>query len=123
MYSYEGLALLRRIVVSIRAVIPSHFVLGIKMNASDYVDSVPVESSFHSLNKENQEARALDHICTIARWGGIDFIEVSGGDYESPGIFETSSTSLFILNLSIRISVKSWEITTSSILRAILSKS
>lgn len=35
--------------------------------------------------KEEQEIRALEHIRTLANWHAIDFMEVSGGDYENPG--------------------------------------
>ena len=28
---------------------------------------------------------ALEHILAMAQWGGVDIIEISGGDYEKPG--------------------------------------
>ncbi|KAF7345338.1 Nadph dehydrogenase [Mycena sanguinolenta] len=69
------LRLLHRIVTETRAVVPRNFILGLKMNSADYADSY-----------ENGDiSPALDHIRTIASWGSVDFIEISGGDYESPG--------------------------------------
>lgn len=57
----------------IRARVPSNFVLGVKMNAADYVEGGVTE------------AQALGQLQAIAEWGGVDFIEISGGDYENPG--------------------------------------
>jgi 2,4-dienoyl-CoA reductase-like NADH-dependent reductase (Old Yellow Enzyme family) len=71
----NALYLLHRIVLAIRAVVPKEFVLGIKLNASDYVDDT----------EDAEQDRALDHVRTIAGWGFVDFIEISGGDYENPG--------------------------------------
>jgi 2,4-dienoyl-CoA reductase-like NADH-dependent reductase (Old Yellow Enzyme family) len=75
-YSVDGdnaLRLLHRIVLGIRKSVPKDFVLGIKLNAGDYVDGMTCQD------------RALDHVCTIASWNRVDFIEISGGDYENPG--------------------------------------
>ncbi|KAH6918967.1 oxidoreductase [Coprinopsis sp. MPI-PUGE-AT-0042] len=71
----DGLEVLHRIVSRIRAAVPSSFVVGIKLNAADYS-----EGSLQG----HQSDRALRHILTISAWGGVDFIEISGGDYESP---------------------------------------
>lgn len=82
------LHLLHQIVTSIRApgVVPQDFVLGVKLNAADYVDS---SQSGDAVNNPSDtaldEERPLKHIQEIASWGMVDFIEVSGGDYESPG--------------------------------------
>ena len=58
-----------------RAAVPSEFILGLKINAGDY-----------AISKDDSEASpALDHVRTIASWGLVDFIEISGGDYEAPG--------------------------------------
>jgi hypothetical protein len=74
--------------------VPVDFVLGVKVNASDYVDTsldaanilgddrMRIESQ-----KTVQELRALEHVRTMASWQMIDFIEISGGDYETPGTF------------------------------------
>ncbi|KAJ7021686.1 hypothetical protein C8F04DRAFT_1013071 [Mycena alexandri] len=75
----NALRLLHRIVLDIRAAVPSDFILGLKLNAADYTDSGEV-------------TRALDHVRTIAEWKMVDFIEISGGDYEKPD-FLTHSAS------------------------------
>jgi 2,4-dienoyl-CoA reductase-like NADH-dependent reductase (Old Yellow Enzyme family) len=64
---------LRRIVEGIRAACAHNFVIGIKLNAADYV------------NASEDETRALDHLREIAGWRMVDFLEISGGDYEDPG--------------------------------------
>ncbi|KAJ7185282.1 hypothetical protein C8R46DRAFT_1059979 [Mycena filopes] len=70
----NALRLLQRVVLGIRAAVPSNFILGLKINAADYADSdVTAKASF-----------ALDHVRTIAHWELVDFIEISGGDYENP---------------------------------------
>ncbi|KAF8638199.1 hypothetical protein AX16_010545 [Volvariella volvacea WC 439] len=86
-YSCSGtnaLRLLHRICISIREKVPSKFVLGIKLNAGDYVQGA--ESSAVA------EGEAIGHLREISTWGLIDFIEISGGDYEQPH-FMTHSKS------------------------------
>jgi 2,4-dienoyl-CoA reductase-like NADH-dependent reductase (Old Yellow Enzyme family) len=75
--------MVREIVDGIRDVVPKDFVVGIKINSADYVGSGGKPSD-ETVLKETQHA--VDHICSIAHWGTIDFIEISGGDYESPGV-------------------------------------
>lgn len=58
-----------------RAAVTRDFILGLKINAADYADS----------NTAGRVSPALDHVRTIAGWGSVDFIEISGGDYEKPG--------------------------------------
>ncbi|KAJ6577767.1 hypothetical protein B0H19DRAFT_1121306 [Mycena capillaripes] len=70
----NALRLLQRIVTETRAAVPSDFILGLKINAADYADS----------NAAGEVSPALDHVRTIASWGSVDFIEISGGDYEKP---------------------------------------
>jgi len=65
----EPLHLLHRLVDEIRAVVPPDFVLGIKLNSSDYAEGGLTED------------QALSHIQDISTWP-IDFIEISGGSYE-----------------------------------------
>ena len=67
---------LREIVYAIRApgVVPEDFVLGVKLDSADYARDTA----------EPQESRALDHVREIGSWQLVDFIEVSGGDYEDP---------------------------------------
>ncbi|CAE6418958.1 NADH oxidase [Rhizoctonia solani AG-1 IB] len=68
------LKLLHDIVSSIRAEprIPASFVIGIKLNAGDYAGD------------QFTEEHALSHIRSITAWRQVDFLEISGGDYESP---------------------------------------
>ncbi|GLB42192.1 putative NADH:flavin oxidoreductase / NADH oxidase family protein [Lyophyllum shimeji] len=77
----KALRLLHRIAVAIRKAVPQDFVLGIKINSADYASS----------DQPNSEERVLDHLRTIAAWGGIDFVEVSGGDYEKPDFVSVGS--------------------------------
>ncbi|KAJ7765270.1 hypothetical protein B0H16DRAFT_1367650 [Mycena metata] len=74
----NALRLLHRIVLVIRAAVPSNFILGLKLNAADYTDSGEV-------------SRALNHLRTIAEWRMVDFIEISGGDYEKPDFLTHSA--------------------------------
>ncbi|KAG2361859.1 hypothetical protein BDR07DRAFT_1358465 [Suillus spraguei] len=71
--------MLFEIVDAIRKVVPATFIIGIKINSADYVTS----GSTEEVSQEG-ERRVLGHIRTIASWGAIDFIEISGGDYEKP---------------------------------------
>ena len=57
--------------------VPENFVIGIKLNAADYT---PV----HKLASLPPD-QVLQHVRTIASWKTVDFIEVSGGNYENPG--------------------------------------
>ncbi|KAJ3742702.1 hypothetical protein DFH05DRAFT_1501862 [Lentinula detonsa] len=77
-YSHDSLLLLSRVVKAIRDVVPADFILGIKFNTGDY--SVLEESEA----KTAQEERALAHLRQVVAWRTIDFIEISGGDYENP---------------------------------------
>lgn len=65
--------LLKRLVLAVRAMVPTSFVLGIKLNAADFVTS------------GTSEELALTQLRDISDWPGVDFIEISGGDYENPG--------------------------------------
>lgn len=80
----DPLHFLRDIVYGIREseVIPANFVVAVKLNSADYTADYT----------EPQEDRALDHVREIGSWGLVDFIEVSGGDYEDP---RTSSTRIY----------------------------
>ncbi|KAH9046846.1 FMN-linked oxidoreductase [Lactarius hengduanensis] len=88
---HAPLHLLQRIVSSIRKVLPRPFVLGIKLSSSDYVGA---GSLYNAQAEEEAKNRALAHIVDIARWDMVDFIEISGGDYENPE-FMTSSRQAF----------------------------
>ena len=68
--------LLRRIATEVRRNVPKDFVIGVKLNAADFVDRKAVATS---------DEKVLQHVKDIVSWGLIDFLEISGGDYESPG--------------------------------------
>lgn len=74
--------MVREIVGGIRAVVPKEFVIGVKINSADYIETGERPSD-ERVSTETQ--RVLYHIRAMALWGMIDFIEISGGDYESPG--------------------------------------
>ena len=78
---------------SIRKVLPRPFVLGIKLNSSDYVGA---NSLYDEHAEEEAKDRALAHVVDISRWDMVDFIEISGGDYENPG----TTTCKFLFPLS-----------------------
>ncbi|KAI9508534.1 FMN-linked oxidoreductase [Russula earlei] len=86
------LHLLRRIVTSIREVLPRPFVLGVKLNSSDYVG---VGSAHDPRAEEEAEDRAVAQVVDIAHWDMIDFIEISGGDYEDPAFLATSRQAFY----------------------------
>ncbi|KAF7318713.1 FMN-linked oxidoreductase [Mycena chlorophos] len=68
---------------NIRLVVSPTFILGIKLNSTD------------------SGVDALKHVQTIASWGRVDFIEVSGGDYESPDfLLEKSSRQALFADFS-----------------------
>ncbi|KAJ7064666.1 hypothetical protein C8F01DRAFT_1021303 [Mycena amicta] len=79
-YSPHSLRLLSRVVHEIRLVVPSDFVLGVKMNSADYTDAAGPDP--------------LQHVRAIASWGLVDFIEISGGDYEKPDFLTEDSAQL-----------------------------
>ncbi|KAL0579247.1 hypothetical protein V5O48_002751 [Marasmius crinis-equi] len=83
-YAVGSLTLLRRITTEIRKTASPNFVLGLKLNTTDYST---VEST------SAQEDRALGHLLTIASWGTIDFVELSGGDYENPDFLSSGHKS------------------------------
>ncbi|KAI8969763.1 hypothetical protein BD414DRAFT_502565 [Trametes punicea] len=78
----DPLRLLREIVYAIRApgIVPEDFVVGVKLNAADYVRDAATP----------QQDRALDHVREIGSWGLLDYIEVTGGDYEDPQFIDTT---------------------------------
>ncbi|KDR83598.1 hypothetical protein GALMADRAFT_235865 [Galerina marginata CBS 339.88] len=89
-YSSENaLDMIRRIVWRIRESTAKDFAICIKLNAADY--SFAKATMSESLSQG--ERRALDHLLTIASWGLVDVIEISGGDYEKPDFMTSSSES------------------------------
>ncbi|GBE83974.1 FMN-linked oxidoreductase [Sparassis crispa] len=93
----EPLHFLYHIVSSIRSpgMVPDNFILGIKLNASDYVEesSNGTEDEQAYSRTGMQETLALEHVKEIARWSMVDFIQVSGGDYEHPDFMSVRSGS------------------------------
>ncbi|KDQ58681.1 hypothetical protein JAAARDRAFT_676428 [Jaapia argillacea MUCL 33604] len=91
----DALHLLRRMVSSIRAVVPPTFAIGVKLNAADYTDDdsgANDEKGCTRATPSSEETRALGHVSEIASWGMVDFIEISGGDYENPKFMEAKSS-------------------------------
>ncbi|KAL5499170.1 hypothetical protein ACEPAH_1688 [Sanghuangporus vaninii] len=86
------LAFLCEIVEAIRLAAPRTFVVGLKLNAADYATG-----GF-------SQTEGTEHIAQIARWhwnnGGVDFIEISGGDYEHPEFMQKSSRQAFFESFS-----------------------
>ncbi|KAI0375529.1 FMN-linked oxidoreductase [Pilatotrama ljubarskyi] len=79
----DPLRFLREICFAIRAspAVPADFVVGVKINSGDYArDGSP-----------NGSERPLAHVREIGSWGIIDFIEVSGGDYEDPTFVDSAA--------------------------------
>ena len=74
----EKLYLLQRIATEIRRNVPKGFILGVKLNSGDFIDKEAV-----SLNDD----KALQHVRDVVSWKVFDFLEISGGDYESPGLW------------------------------------
>jgi len=66
---------------------PPEFVIGIKLNAADYTNS----ATSPDVSLTEHEQRAMQHLLTIARWATIDFVEISGGDYETPDFLSASA--------------------------------
>jgi 2,4-dienoyl-CoA reductase-like NADH-dependent reductase (Old Yellow Enzyme family) len=73
----------------IRRGVPKDFILSIKLSAADYKTA---DSSTQASLSEG-ESNALEHILAMAQWGGVDIIEISGGDYENPGNFNAKKSN------------------------------
>ncbi|KAF9494969.1 FMN-linked oxidoreductase [Pleurotus eryngii] len=80
-YSAEnGLRIVHQILSKIREEVSPQFIVGIKLNAADYASS-------------GSEDRALQHVRELAASRLVDFIEISGGDYENPEFTSTSAST------------------------------
>ena len=77
----KSIELIRTIVSCIRQEVPKDFILSIKYSAADY----RAEDSSTQSSISEGESGALEHILAMAQWGGVDIIEITGGDYEKPG--------------------------------------
>jgi 2,4-dienoyl-CoA reductase-like NADH-dependent reductase (Old Yellow Enzyme family) len=65
--------LLLEVVDAVRKKVPKDFIVGVKLNSSDYVQG--------GLTEED----ALLNVQWLAENGGVDFVEISGGNYENAG--------------------------------------
>lgn len=88
--SVNSLRMLRETVEAIRTMTRRDFVVGVKINSADYVQAGEHPPDARIQVESN---RVLDHVRAIAHWGMVDFIEISGGDYESPDFMSSKSTS------------------------------
>lgn len=70
----DRMKFLFQVIDAIRAVVPSTFAVGVKINSADF--------SAGGLTQDE----AQDQIQWINEHGGIDFIEISGGTYEAPAM-------------------------------------
>ncbi|KAK0546098.1 hypothetical protein OC845_004757, partial [Tilletia horrida] len=69
----EGrMRILVEIVDAVRQRVGPDFVIGVKLNSSDYLAG--------GLTEED----ALENVRMLAAHGGVDFVEISGGNYENP---------------------------------------
>ncbi|TRM62214.1 hypothetical protein BD626DRAFT_498492 [Schizophyllum amplum] len=85
----NALRILRRIVTDIRAATGLvNFAVGVKIGAGDYSSGTDVGLEELTLS----ERIAVAYISEVASWGTVDFIEISGGDYEKPDFMTASSS-------------------------------
>ncbi|EIN08209.1 FMN-linked oxidoreductase [Punctularia strigosozonata HHB-11173 SS5] len=97
----NSLRLLRTIIDRIREQVPRTFILGVKVNAADYSNarqsvpsagaSRPDHQVFSQTVEDGTEIQAHEHVKLMASWRTIDFIEISGGDYENPDFMADAS--------------------------------
>ncbi|KAI0066807.1 FMN-linked oxidoreductase [Artomyces pyxidatus] len=90
----EPLHLLHQLISTIRAVVPSQFIVGVKVSSADYVEAGSSPSVDTGIEDAIEE-RALGHVIEISTWEMVDFIEISGGDYENPAFMTTSRQVFF----------------------------
>ena len=97
----EKLFLLRRITTEVRRNVPKDFVVGVKLNSADFVDRKAAATS---------DEKVLQHVRDIVSWGLIDFLEISGGDYENPGgwIYILGPTSMGTWQWTMMLTRVSW---------------
>ncbi|VDC02803.1 unnamed protein product [Peniophora sp. CBMAI 1063] len=88
----DPLHLLYRIVTGIRESVTHRFAIGVKLSSSDYVEAGSIAGEADMAVAED---RILGYIQQIAHWGTVDFIEISGGDYENPDFLLTSRQAFF----------------------------
>ncbi|WFD28080.1 hypothetical protein MNAN1_003086 [Malassezia nana] len=78
--SAEGrFRIIREIIEGVRKNVSKTFVVGIKLNSSDYVQGGQTEDD------------AMQNVRWLAEMGMVDFVEVSGGSYEAPAFAQPQS--------------------------------
>ncbi|KAF5320851.1 hypothetical protein D9619_000268 [Psilocybe cf. subviscida] len=82
----KALDLIKTISKGIRDATAPDFIIAIKLNAADY-------SSSDGNSLTDWERKALKDVVDIAGWGLVDFIEISGGDYENPEFMKDAQPS------------------------------
>ncbi|KIY47859.1 FMN-linked oxidoreductase [Fistulina hepatica ATCC 64428] len=89
----SALLIVKRIIDDIRAKLPRSFIVGVKLGAGVYgglVDDGELAAFQQRIrlilfaDLAPVEERSLAYIKIISSWRTVDFIEISGGDYESP---------------------------------------
>ncbi|KAF8314970.1 FMN-linked oxidoreductase [Clavulina sp. PMI_390] len=90
----SSLHLLRTIISKTRAVIPPEHLFGLKLNASDYVKG--------GLTEEDalEQLRVIAGLKTPYGRTCIDFVEISGGDYETPAFLAKNSRQAYFASFS-----------------------
>lgn len=73
--------IIREIIEAIRARVRPSFVIGIKLNSSDFVQGGQTEDD------------ALQNVRWLAELKTVDFVEVSGGTYEAPAMLQSVEKS------------------------------
>ncbi|KAE8269332.1 hypothetical protein A4X09_0g3018 [Tilletia walkeri] len=73
--------ILLEIVDAVRMRVPESFIIGVKLNSSDYIAGGLTEDD------------ALENVRMLSAHGGVDFVEISGGNYENPSFMGESFDS------------------------------
>jgi 2,4-dienoyl-CoA reductase-like NADH-dependent reductase (Old Yellow Enzyme family) len=69
---YKRMAILRRLVIELRAVCPPPCCIGVKLNSADYMAVGGL-----------QQDEALDQLKWLVECGMVDFVDISGGNAEA----------------------------------------
>ncbi|KIJ36725.1 hypothetical protein M422DRAFT_260818 [Sphaerobolus stellatus SS14] len=86
----DRLLLLQQIIIRIRQELPSNFIIGVKLNAGDYTAG------------DMTEDEAMGHIRRLCGLS-LDFIEISGGNYENPLFSRLSPREAFFAPFSRKV--------------------
>ena len=99
----EPLRFLHDIVSAIRSQrewFPENFVVGVKLNAADYVER-SASKIVGDAEDMMEEERVLAHVREIGDWRMVDFIEISGGNYETLGNFPRPRISVHCVLITV----------------------